>query len=65
MLLAYLPEEEMAFYTTSGARRGTGEETLEVCSGQPGQVFETYIAFISDDRRKVSKSIYTGQIVIV
>jgi hypothetical protein len=64
MLLAYLPEEELAFYTTSGARRGTGQETLAVCSGQPGQVFETYIAFISDDRKTVSKSIYTGQIVI-
>jgi hypothetical protein len=64
MLLAYLPDEETAFYTTSGARRTTGQEVLEVCSGQPGQVFETYIAFISDDRKKISRSTYTGQVII-
>lgn len=64
MLLAYYPEEGIAFYTTSGARRRAGQETLQVCSGKPGQVFETYIAFISDDRKKISKSTYTGQIVI-
>lgn len=64
MLLAYMPEEEVAFYITSGARRNAGQDLLEVCSGKPGQVFETYIAFISDDRKKISKSTYTGQIVI-
>jgi hypothetical protein len=64
MLLAYMPEENIAFYITSGARRSAGQDTLEVCSGKPGQVFETYIAFISDDRKKISKSTYTGQIVI-
>lgn len=64
MLLAYMPEEDVAFYVTSGARRSAGQDLLEVCSGKPGQVFETYIAFISDDRRKISKSTYTGQVVI-
>lgn len=64
MLLAYLPEQQIAFYTTSGARRSKRQEILAVCSGEPGQVFETYIAFISDDRKNVSKSIYTGQIII-
>lgn len=64
MLLAYMPEEAVAFHVTSGARRNTGQDVLQVCSGKAGQVFETYIAFISDDRKKVSKSTYTGQIVI-
>lgn len=64
MLLAYMPEEDVAFYITSGARRSTGQDFLEVCTGKSGQVFETYIAFISDDRKKISKSTYTGQIVI-
>lgn len=63
MLLAFMPEEEASFYLLSGARRNAGQELLEVCSGKPGQVFETYIAFISDDRKKISKSIYTGQII--
>jgi len=64
MLLAYLPDENTVFYTTSGARRSARQDFLEVYSGQPGLVFETYIAFISDDRKKVSKSIYTGKVVI-
>jgi len=64
MLLAFLPEENASFYLLSGARRNSGQELLEVYSGSPGQTYETYIAFISDDRKKVSKSIYTGQIVI-
>lgn len=64
MLLAYMPEKEIAFYLTSGARRNQQQEVLEVSSGKPGEVFETYIAFISDDRKRISKSIYTGQIVI-
>jgi hypothetical protein len=64
MLLAFMPEEQTAFYLNSGARRNAGQELLEVCSGISGQVFETYIAFISDDRKKISKSIYAGQIVV-
>ena len=64
MLLAYMPEEDAAFYITSGARRSAGQDVLEVCTGKSGQVFETYIAFISDDRKKISKSTYTGQVVI-
>lgn len=64
MLFAFMPDENLAFYMLSGARRNAQQEILEVCSGKPGQIFETYIAFISDDRKKISKSTYTGQIII-
>jgi hypothetical protein len=64
MLLAFMPEEQTSFYLNSGARRDAGQELLEICSGISGQVFETYIAFISDDRKKISRSVYAGQIVV-
>ncbi len=64
MLLAYMPEEDLAFFEISGARRSAGQDLLEVYSGKPGQVFETYIAFISDDRKRISTSIYTGQVIV-
>jgi hypothetical protein len=64
MLLACMPEENAAFHLLSGARRNTGQELLEVYTGKIGQVYETYLAFISDDRKKISKSIYTGQVIV-
>lgn len=65
MLLAYMPQQENAFYILSGARRAAGQEVLEVPTGEAGKVLETYIAFISDDRKQVSLSTYTGQVSII
>jgi hypothetical protein len=64
MLFAFMPGESAAFHLLSGARRNAGQDLLEVYTGKKGQVYETYLAFISDDRKKISKSTYTGQIII-
>lgn len=69
MMLAVMPEIEQVNYVTSGARRSAGEDIMEIL---PFKIIagvktyatfaETYIAFISDDRKSVSNSIYTGRI---
>jgi len=64
MLLAFSPEDGSAYYLKSGARRSGGEEFLEVYAERANQTFETYIAFISDDRQMISDSQYTGKILI-
>jgi hypothetical protein len=69
MMLAVMPEIEHVKYVTSGARRSTGEDILEILPFKLiegiktyATFAETYIAFISDDRKSVSNSIYTGRI---
>lgn len=71
MMLAYKPANNMAKYVLSGARRTEGTDTMEVHVRKKdwGQfvkdtVIETYIAFISDDRQRISDSVYVGQIVL-
>lgn len=71
MLLAYLPANHSTDYVLSGARRKDGADELEVSirrQGQPGfkkdDFIETYIAFISDDRKRISDSVYVGRVTI-
>ena len=71
MMLAYMPANNKANYVLSGARRTEGTDTMEVHVQKKdwGQfvkdnVIETYIAFISDDRQRISDSVYVGQIVL-
>jgi len=52
-----------AYYLLSGARRNTEMETLEIAFPSKGNTLHTYIAFISDDRQRVSMSTYVGEIV--
>lgn len=71
MLLAYKPANRDANYLLSGARRNEGAEELKV-SIRPGnqvafpkdEFIETYIAFISDDRKRISNSVYVGRVSI-
>lgn len=56
-------KEKEAYYIVSGARRKAGIETLEIPAKAKGHVLHTYLAFISDDRERVSMSAYTGEIV--
>lgn len=69
MMLAYLPANNRVYYTLSSARRSMGEDLLEIRtvpvakgSAKKDDVIETYIAFISDDRRSISDSVYAGRI---
>lgn len=71
MLLAYddmitdinNKKEPKAYHLLSGARRKTGTETLEIHPRSKGNTLHTYIAFISDDRERISMSTYVGEIV--
>ena len=62
MLMAYLPKQETALFMYSGPRRTEREATLTVPQSFLGEEIETYIAFISDDRAMVSRSVYTGKL---
>jgi len=62
MLMAYLPKQETALFMYSGPRRTEREATLNVPKSFLGEDIETYIAFISDDRTMISRSIYTGKL---
>ena len=63
MLLVYAPAINLAFYTLSGARRMSGAETMELPDDFKGQVLETYISFVADDRKAISNGVYAGQVV--
>jgi hypothetical protein len=56
-------KQPKAYYLLSGARRNTGNETLEIHSPSKGHTLHTYIAFISDNRERISMSTYLGEIV--
>lgn len=69
MMLAVMPEIKAVNYVTSGARRPAGEDILEILPFKLidgvktyATFAETYIVFISDDRKSVSNSIYTGRV---
>ncbi len=64
MLLAYSPETNRSFYTIGGAKRSAGQDILELYTELQPEVFETYIAFISEDRKLISRSTYTGKVII-
>lgn len=63
MLVAYDVEHQNAFFSTSGARRRTGHDVLEFIEGKRGATYHTWIAFISDDRERISMSTYVGSFV--
>jgi hypothetical protein len=64
MLLAYSPETKRSFYAIGGAKRSLGQDTLEIYARVEQESFETYIAFITEDRKRISRSSYTGQVVL-
>jgi hypothetical protein len=64
MLLLYDTASFEAFYNTSGAKRKTGKDIIELPEGSSGLLVEAYIAFVSDDRKECSKSQYLGQIAL-
>lgn len=61
MLMAYFPKLKKAMYITAGANRDAGSCLLPLYETSHGHIAETYISFISNDRRSISNSIYTGQ----
>jgi hypothetical protein len=71
MMVAYLPDTMQANFLVGGARRTAGTDVLDFYPElRPEEwrkrdtVVETYLAFISNDRQRVSDSVYTGQIIL-
>jgi hypothetical protein len=62
MLMAYFPKSKDAVYICSGARRSEGKDLLEIHPSIRGQRMEVYLAFITDERTDVSRSLYLGQV---
>jgi hypothetical protein len=63
MLMAYYPAEGLAFYLKAAASRKQGYAVMDMPFSPNGQILETYIVFISDDHKRISNSVYLGQIV--
>lgn len=64
MLMVYFPESQIAEYAINGGARINGFANISLIKHETPMVIETYIAFISADREKVSNSIYTGQFIL-
>lgn len=71
MVLAYYPNTLRATYAIGNCWKYQGETVLELLppakdhTGNPlDTTVETYLAFISNDRQRVSDSVYTGQIIL-
>lgn len=62
MLLAYFPKLNKAAYTTAGASRYKEIDFLPIFDVDHGAVAETYMAFISNDRKSISNSVYVGRV---
>ena len=61
MLLAYFPDENTRFYMISGVERKQCQQVLQIDEIMRGQEAETYISFITDNRKSISNSVYTGK----
>ncbi len=61
ILVAYSADLNMCVYTTVGALRSTGTDTLNI-PGFSGKAVQTWIAFLSADGKDVATSIFTGVI---
>lgn len=62
MLLAYFPKLKKAAYVTSAAARYSGTALLPIFDITHGLLAETYIAFIANDGKGISNSVYTGKV---
>lgn len=63
MLLAYEPDTKDATFSLYAGKRAEGEASLSIRKRKGPLVLETYISFISQNRKIISDSIYTGQII--
>ncbi|PTS92188.1 hypothetical protein DBR11_27410 [Pedobacter sp. HMWF019] len=61
MVLVYFPDQKKVFYTLFGNSRLSGTMEQEIPASLKGKHMESYISFISADRKQVSDSIYTGR----
>jgi len=62
MVIAYFPALKISKYKISGAQRYSGQDILRLDGAKKGNTAVVYIAFISDDHKKMSDSVYLGEI---
>lgn len=62
MMLAYFPDENRTAYELFGNTRISGAAVLEIPPSLQGAYMETYISFISADRKRISDSVYLGSL---
>jgi len=60
MMVAYFPGQEKAIYTLFGNSRLSGNDLLKLPASLRGEHVQTYMAFVSADRKQLSDSQYTG-----
>jgi hypothetical protein len=63
LLVAYCPELNHTVYTTAGALRSAGTDTLNVQEFK-GKVVQTWISFISVDKKDIATSLFTGEVSV-
>lgn len=62
MMMAYLPDQNAAIYEIAGAKRKQLEDIVFMPPSYLQERLELFIAFITNDRTKVSNSMYLGRI---
>jgi len=63
ILVAFCPTFDHVAYDVHGPARETNAATLDVTAFM-GATVNTWIAFISEDGKRISDSVYTGQILV-
>lgn len=63
ILVAYCPAKNQSIYSTGPALRSAGTGQLNI-AGFKGEQVETYIGFMSDNKRNTATSIYTRQVTV-
>lgn len=63
MMLAYFVESKKIVYKLFGNSRLSGSDELQIPESLVGEQMETYISFISEDRKNVADSTYTGSFI--
>jgi len=62
MLLVYVPSLQKSFFNISAARITEKTDFMELPDSFKNQVLHAYMAFASDDRKKISDSVYIGSL---
>jgi len=62
MLLVYVPALKKSFFNISAARIMEETDFMDLPHTFKNQVLHAYIAFASDDRKKISNSVYIGSL---
>ncbi|MBB6502711.1 DUF6266 family protein [Pedobacter cryoconitis] len=63
MLMAYAPGSSGTVFQLNAGRRSEGQAILSIRKRRKPLLLETYISFMSENRKRVSNSIYTGHII--